>query len=508
MKLAQRTIHNAFFSSLSWFLPILLSFLLTPYIVHELGNEAYGILALVWSVVGYFALLDLGMENAVVKYVAEHNGRGEIDETNRVVGVALLVFIVVGVVGGLVILALASPLSTSWLKVPPALERPAYLAFCLAGAGFLFTMVVRLFTAIPNGLNRYDITSLVNVAMGALTTLGTALLLYLERGLVEVVALNTLLPVATIFLYRIIIKRVFPEIRVSPSKGFSTFKRILHFGMYNMMSRIAYIVVHQVDRLVIGALLGVGLVTYYVVPFTIVGRITALTNRIAVVIFPAVSELHGQADSTKIADLYLTSSRIIFVVGSALCIPLLVFGPRLLSLWMGADFGEVAGNVMVLTTLGTYINIFTNVPTFVADGLGRPRVSGIAAVSTAIIFLVLLFPMANGFGITGVAASYLLSSAVVMPVFVTYVNRHLVGLRIRDLLLTSYFRPGLTCLLALGLAMAVPQGRIHTVWTLLGVIGCCALAFFLLAIPTGALDRREREALFAYVTSLVRRRNA
>ena len=44
-------------------------------VVETLGDSSYGIYALVGTVIGYFALLDLGLGNAVVKYVAEYSGQ-------------------------------------------------------------------------------------------------------------------------------------------------------------------------------------------------------------------------------------------------------------------------------------------------------------------------------------------------------------------------------------------------------------------------------------------------
>ena len=41
---------------------------------------------------------------------------------------------------------------------------------------------------------------------------------------------------------------------------------------------------YQIDRLIIGAILGVLWVTYYVVPFMLISRISSITVRIAIVI--------------------------------------------------------------------------------------------------------------------------------------------------------------------------------------------------------------------------------
>ena len=53
------------------------SFLLSPFIVHRLGNSAYGTWVLLGSFVGYLGLLDLGVRGAVTRFVANQYAAGD-----------------------------------------------------------------------------------------------------------------------------------------------------------------------------------------------------------------------------------------------------------------------------------------------------------------------------------------------------------------------------------------------------------------------------------------------
>src|SRR6266496_5963465 len=44
--------------------------LLSPYMIHKLGAEGYGVWAISFSLVEYCGFLDLGFRSAIVKYVA------------------------------------------------------------------------------------------------------------------------------------------------------------------------------------------------------------------------------------------------------------------------------------------------------------------------------------------------------------------------------------------------------------------------------------------------------
>jgi O-antigen/teichoic acid export membrane protein len=503
MKIGERTVNNALFNAASGVLPLILSFIFWPYIVETLGDSSYGIFALVSTVIGYFSLLDLGLGNAVVKYVAEFSGKDS-EHTEEIVGVALSVFLAAGLIGILIILSIAKVLATDLLKIPPDLVDVAYHSFCAASLGFFLTMLLTLFTAITNGLSRYDISSSAMAVMGTATTIGAVLLLRAGFGLIHLVWLNVLIPLIVVIFYFLMVRRLMPGIAFRMRFKKETFKKIMHFGMFAMLSRVTDVISGQVNLLIVGAILGVSAVTYYVIPFTILSRLTNLLCRIGMVIFPAISELQGQNRQDTIRELYLTTSRIILSFSAAFMVPLLVFGVRFLSLWMDPEFAARGGLVMQIITAAVFLTLCTNVPTFVVNGLGHPKVSGVAAICTASLFLVLMFPGAIYGGIIGVALAQLISTAIVAPLFIRYVNCKVLGLRFRQLLSESYLRPMLAAALVAVPLMLVPQARIHNLFLLLAVMGAGSGLYFLIALLLGVYQERERRVFLSY---LIRMRN-
>ena len=68
--LAQNTVWNL----LGQILPMVVAIATIPIIVRELGVERFGVLSLVWVVVGYFSLFDLGIGRALTKFVSDKLG--------------------------------------------------------------------------------------------------------------------------------------------------------------------------------------------------------------------------------------------------------------------------------------------------------------------------------------------------------------------------------------------------------------------------------------------------
>jgi O-antigen/teichoic acid export membrane protein len=59
---------------------VAVGFFLSPFILHKLGDNAFSLWVLVFSLTGYYGVLDLGIRSSIVRYVARFAATG--DENN------------------------------------------------------------------------------------------------------------------------------------------------------------------------------------------------------------------------------------------------------------------------------------------------------------------------------------------------------------------------------------------------------------------------------------------
>lgn len=90
-----------------------LGVLLSPYMLRLLGAEAYGIWALVFSLVEYFWVIDAGMRSAVVYFLARDRALAQTDSMRATLSSALAVYTAVALLASLLTLALAH-FSAAW----------------------------------------------------------------------------------------------------------------------------------------------------------------------------------------------------------------------------------------------------------------------------------------------------------------------------------------------------------------------------------------------------------
>jgi hypothetical protein len=75
-----------------------IAFFLSPFVIHHLGNSAYGVWVLMLSMTGYLGLLDLGIRGTVTCYVAKFHAEGKHQEASRLVSFALMIFTFLGAI--------------------------------------------------------------------------------------------------------------------------------------------------------------------------------------------------------------------------------------------------------------------------------------------------------------------------------------------------------------------------------------------------------------------------
>src|SRR6202161_1346253 len=86
---------------------VIVGVFLSPLILHKLGDAAFGIWVLIFSVTGYYGLFDLGIRSSIIRYVSKYTATDEREKLSQFVNTALFTYTGIGVVS-MVLTALLS----------------------------------------------------------------------------------------------------------------------------------------------------------------------------------------------------------------------------------------------------------------------------------------------------------------------------------------------------------------------------------------------------------------
>lgn len=499
---ARRVAHNVGwnFSAQLWLL--VLAVVATPYLVGRLGVEAYGLYALVFALIGWFAVLDLGLGVATVKYVSEEHARGDARAVQRIVGTALTLYLSAGVLGAAVLALSASVLAREVLRVRPSTVDLAVDALQLAALGFLVLMPLAAFTALPTALQRLDLVNRRSIGFGSLSLLGTVGVLAAGYGLLEAIgvalAVNGLAAVS----FARLSHRLLPQVSLRPSLHGPTARRLLGFGSLKFLGQMSTQAVYHLDKLLVGALLGVAAVAFYAIPVLVAQRLVALVAGVATAFLPAASDLHARSDAARFDELYVRASKLVALLVFPSAALLALYAEPILQLWVGEEFARRSVWPLRLLAAGYAINALTTMPALAADSIGRPRVTAAFSVGSAALNVALSLALIPPFGLVGASFAILLTSLALLPPFLLYVHRRVLHLGVRDLIRRSLVRPALaTALAALPTVALVPLAATLPLLALCGLAS--GLAYVAATVLVGVYDVTDRDVIRASLARVV-----
>ena len=176
---------NVVFTGIGYALPLLAALATIPVIVSKLGVDLYGLYIICVSLIGFMTLVDLGIGQTVIKYVAEYEATGQQAKVKSVLGVAFLIYLVIGLFS-VACLYVSAPLLAAGLYELPDKQALAVEVLRITVVPLFFSYINQFFLNVCKAYHRFDLPAIIhNVGNLGGIALATTLLL-LGYGLSDV----------------------------------------------------------------------------------------------------------------------------------------------------------------------------------------------------------------------------------------------------------------------------------------------------------------------------------
>lgn len=480
-------------------LATLVGFLLTPFIVHSLGAEQYGLWALAYAFIGYYSLLDLGMSAAVFTHISYAMGQGDHDEAARIYSTGLAVFGSSGLVLGLVTLVIAGCVARFSHTHSSLLAEVILIIGLLAASSF----PMRVPYGTLNAGAHFDITSGLMTLVTILRAIGTIVVLELHHGILGLAVVNVLagLPSNVLAIYAV--KRKYPFLRVlRPKFERRTGSKLIKFGFPVIFGQLADRVRMQTDSLTVSFFLGVIVLAHYNIATTLVMYYMDGILAIIGVLAPVLTMQQSRKDADGVRQSILMGTRLGTCTAGFVLFAIIAWGHAFIARWMGASFLD-AYPILVVLSIAIFIDVSQSTSVSALYATMNQQYYAAVNVVEAVLNLILSIVLARPLGAMGIALGTLIP-AVVVRLFVQpiLVQRRL-GLSVGD-----YWRATLPAVLRSALSLVVPL--LLTRWLLkpdypsLFLLGTLSLIAF--AVPMWYFEFQMRGAaeVLAKVRTLLR----
>lgn len=402
-RLARNTIWN--FGGMA--APMLVAVLAIPLLIDGFGKERFGLLAIIWMGVGYFSLFDMGFGRALTKLVSDRLGTEDTRDIGSLIWTALSLILVFSLFGASIVCLGAGILIHDVLNVQVSLQNEGIAAMRVLSIGLPAVVLTTGFVGILQAHQRFATITVVRIPLGVLTFGGPLLTLQLSPSLIWATTALVLARFVAFVVYYFFAASVRPELKcfIFPQKKHIT--PLFNFGGWLTITNIVGPIMTRFDRFLIGSLLTMSAVSYYVTPYEVLSRLQLLPKSMMNVLFPALTTALI-ADRQRLVTIYSQASRILLLLVLPVLSACFLLAPEGLQIWLGEDFRQMATPVVQWLAVGCIINTLARMPFTVLQSAGRPDLVAKTHLAELIPYAFLLWMFTHRFGIAGTAAAWFL----------------------------------------------------------------------------------------------------
>ncbi len=415
----QLLIKNIFSNWAMMFVSMIIAFFMSPFLVHNLGKEQYGIWALVLSIISYSGFLDAGMRQSLARYIPKYYAVRDFLKLNQVLSSTNAVYAIAGtlvIIGTLIIAFFFADVFKVTRELLPVLKITLILLGLNEAVRFFFITRSAL-----GPFHRYDIGNAIDI----LSAIANALVIvyFIGKGY-ELITL-AIITIATSFVKFIIRsiyqKHIVPEVEYKIKFiDKQMIKELFEYGLVSFFIVIAWMVIFSSDNIIIGIFRTTTDVTYYSIALTLITYLRTLMMSIGVPLIPAVSHLDATSKLDEINELHAKLTNYLYYLSSIICVGIIFFGSNFIFLWMGPDFQKTV-NVLHLLIIPAAIYLPQVTSNSILLGISRHRPLLYIVLSEAAGKITLSLILIRFWGIYGVALGTIIPQVIIYLFIYPYV---------------------------------------------------------------------------------------
>lgn len=387
---------------------VIIAFVMSPVIVHGLGNHNYGIWELLGTLVSYLALLELGTGSAMVRYIADSLSRKDLIALQQIFNTGLFALIGMGML---------SLLFCSFFML-----RPEYL-LSLGVSGriqeyslVLLILGLNLSIKLPEiavisysfGLQAHRFIDILRIIILIMTNVAIYQIIIAgwDRLMVWMSLVTLFSTICESILVTCWIVFVDRRIRIKISFfSLSILKKFFEYGSKNMTLIAAELMVRKLVNFVIAYTSGVGQIVYFVISNRLVEYAQSVGLALVSPLIPYFADTAGRGDQTALQQSWFQITRICQIITFGIWVAMVGLGEPFIRVWMGEDYANRGEIVFYILCIGLFSQTIASNSNQLLQSLNKHGLLALYVAILALGFFLASIGLGWRWNIEGVAAA-------------------------------------------------------------------------------------------------------
>lgn len=393
-------------------IPTVAAIFAVPYLLEHLGNEKFGVLAIIWALIGYVNLFDLGVSRSLTYEVSKLN-RSDRREVSDTILAGSTIAAGTGAIGAAIICFGSEVFTTRWLNIGVSIRDDVFVSLVIISFAIVPVAINTAIRGALEGLDRFASANLNRSIVGTMMFLLPVLAI--EFSDASLAAASLYLLAGRVILAFVSIGQVWKELtgaeyRHRPRQG-SLFadiadkiRRLLRYGIWIAITGVVGPLMTSGDRFVIVKFVNAGLMPAYIIPQEGLQKLLLLPASLFGALFPRMS---GNWDD-DVLKLFWKYYKMTAVGMAVICAAAAVMSYPILKWWISEEFAAQAYPISIVLCLGIWINSLSQAPYTLLHARGRPKITAIFHLIELVLYFALLIILLNLFGLIGAAYAWVL----------------------------------------------------------------------------------------------------
>lgn len=482
---------------------IIIAFMLSPYLIHTLGDTKYGVWSVVSALTGYMSLLDLGISSAVAKYVAKYKALNDYRSINVVIGSSLVVLMTVAA-----LLILVSPLvangMVNFFDFDGEMGRTVHALIIVASIDIAIFVCTGVLMGAYFGFQRFEVTNAVNLSVGLFKALAFYLALSNGLGLFAMGVVSLLGNILAAILLFATMRKIEPEVKLQPLLADKkTIRSIYDYSKYTFITMFAMQLVYYSDAFVIGYFLTAAAITIYTIPWSLSEYTNKLILAIAQTFVPVFSDQDATQGNEAIYRTYVTGTKFMLLVSNLLCIGILAVGDHFVGIWMGPKYAVECSVILTLLFVTQLIKGPQLLSYSILLGTSNHRKYAIYNFGFSVLNLFLSIMLVQRYGLIGVAMGTAITQITFFGIVTPILTSRVIKSSMLDYFKETYLRIIPSSLLLYFLLKYLSDRTVPESYGTLLLQALGATIVYLISVYFLLLDSSERVIVSSGIQRLV-----
>ena len=394
----------------------------TPFLIRSLGQSEYGLYSIVYTVISYLTVMDMGFGNSIIIYTARYINQGDKEKQDKLHGMFFLIYCVIGVIATLIGIILFFNVDTLFGNSMTLEElSKARIMMLILTFNLAITFPLSIFGNIITAHEKFIINKLLKILQIILQPMMMIPLLLLGYKAIAMVVVVTLANVICLLLNTIIcIKNL--DVRLK-FKGFdfSLLKEIFAYSFFIFLNQIIDKANWSLGQFLLGSLVGTAATAVFAVSTQLNNMYMNFSTAISGVMLPKVTKMEdSKASNKEFTDVFVKTGRVQYLLMALIITGFVLFGQVFINWWAGPGY-EDAYIIACILMIPVTIPLIQNIGLSILQAKNLYKYRTIIFFGIAILNIAMSIPLTKMYGgigtAIGTAVSLILGQGIILNIY-------------------------------------------------------------------------------------------